>query len=539
MKQTHFSKAAFAVIAVALAALPAEAGTSSSQPPAAGQVAQAPALPVTPLDGLAWRLPPRFATLEAGRLVIDIPAGAGPADALAEADLAPALLLGAEGFSVEVSVEGEKIVRGNRDYYGLKIQLHWTESATGREGWENIPNVSGTFQPRLLRNDAWFKGARSDRATLQLGLQGSTGRVVFDLSTLRGGRGLGLFRPLNQDKRVAYPERVLRDARRRGFMLPGRDPTEDDFATLAEWGANIVRFQMVRDWGKPGSNSDLDEFAGWLDSRLDVLERVVLPLARRHGMKVVLDFHVTPGGRAVGGELPLFYEPRYAEFFVNYWRRIAARFVGNEDVIYGYDLVPEQLFRAAVDYWTLQRMAAEAIREIDPATPIVVEANHWDSPDGFRTLSPLAIDNVIYQVHMYQPDTFTHQGVGKRPVGIRWPDESKGWNRDYLRATLAPVREFQLRHDAKIYVGEFSAIAWAPGAEEYLRECIDIFEEYGWDWTYHAFREWDPWSLEREPDGPNSVRPSADNPRKRVVLEALRKNVAVRPGDPQQEPERQ
>ena len=166
--------------------------------------------------------------------VIDIPAEAGPADALAEADLDPALLRDAEGVSVEVSAECEKIVRGNRDWFGLKIQLHWIESGTGREGWENIPNVSGTFPPRLVRNDAWFKGARPDKATLQLGLQGASGRVVFDLSTLRGGRGLGLFRPLNQDKRVAYPERVSRDVRRRGFMLPGRDPTEDDFATLAE-----------------------------------------------------------------------------------------------------------------------------------------------------------------------------------------------------------------------------------------------------------------------------------------------------------------
>ena len=174
-------------------------------------------------------------------------------------------------------------------------------------------------------------------------------------------------------------------------------------------------------------------------------------------------------------------------------------------------------------------MAAEAIREIDPATPIVVEANHWDTPGGFRTLSPLALDNVIYQVHMYHPDSFTHQGVGNRPVGIRWPDESKGWNQADLRATLAPVRDFQRRHDAKIYVGEFSAIAWAPGAEDYLRACIDLFEEYGWDWTYHAFREWDAWSLEREPDGPRSVRPSADNPRKRVVLEALRQGGASRP----------
>ena len=406
-RHSNSTRAALAAILSGVSACLAggvDSARTEAAPPSAGQVAQAPALPVVPLDELVWHLPPRFATLEDGQFV-------------------------------------------------------------------------------------------------------------------------------NQDKRVAYPERVLRDVRRRGFMLPGRDPTEDDLATLAEWGANIVRFQMVRDWGKPGSNSDLDEFARWLDSRLDVLERVVLPLARRHGMKVVVDFHVTPGGRAAGGELPLFYEPRYAEFFVDYWRRIAARFVGNEDVIYGYDLVnePEQLFRAAVDYWTLQRMAAEAIREIDPTTPIVVEANHWDTPGGFRTLSPLALDNVIYQVHMYHPDSFTHQGVGNRPVGIRWPDESKGWNQADLRATLAPVRDFQRRHDAKIYVGEFSAIAWAPGAEEYLRACIDLFEEYGWDWTYHAFREWDAWSLEREPDGPRSVRPSADNPRRRVVLEALRKNETGSP----------
>jgi hypothetical protein len=35
-------------------------------------------------------------------------------------------------------------------------------------------------------------------------------------------------------------------------------------------------------------------------------------------------------------------------------------------------------------------------------------------------------------------------------------------------AALRPVREFALRHNAKIYVGEFSAIAWAEGAENYL-----------------------------------------------------------------------
>ena len=84
------------------------------------------------------------------------------------------------------------------------------------------------------------------------------------------------------------------------------------------------------------------------------------------------------------------------------------------------------------------------------------------------------------------------------------------------------MRKFQLEHGAKIYIGEFSAIAWAEGADRYLADCISIFEEYGWDWTYHAFREWPGWSVEHEGTGPSDMRPSADTLRKRVLLRAFR-----------------
>ena len=78
--------------------------------------------------------------------------------------------------------------------------------------------------------------------------------------------------------------------------------------------------------------------------------------------------------------------------------------------------------------------------------------------------------------------------------------------KDYLRGILKPVRDFQLKHGARIYVGEFSAVAWAPGAEKYLEDCIALFEEYGWDWTYHAFREWQGWSVEHEGDSATTLR---------------------------------
>ena len=55
----------------------------------------------------------------------------------------------------------------------------------------------------------------------------------------------------------------------------------------------------------------------------------------------------------------------------------------------------------------------------------------------------------------------------------------------------------------------------------YLRDCIAIFDEYGWDWTYHAFREWPGWSVEHEGDDIGHMAPSADNPRKRALLDGF------------------
>ena len=157
--------------------------------------------------------------------------------------------------------------------------------------------------------------------------------------------------------------------------------------------------------------------------------------------------------------------------------------------------------------------------------PVIVESNQWASQGTFADLVPLALTNVIYEVHMYEPDDFTFQRLlGARMWTASYPDESKGWNRDGLARRLKPVRDFQRKYGAKIYNGEFSAVAWAPGAENYLRDCISLFEEYGWDWSYHAFRESSAWDVEKEGDDAASMRPAAtDTPRKRALLEGFRR----------------
>ena len=65
---------------------------------------------------------------------------------------------------------------------------------------------------------------------------------------------------------------------------------------------------------------------------------------------------------------------------------------------------------------------------------------------------------------------------------------------------------------------------WAQGRELYIKDCIDIFESLGWDWTYHAFREWHGWSVEHGSDKADQRRSDTDTPAKKVLLEAFSKN---------------
>ncbi|MEJ2705444.1 MAG: hypothetical protein P8Z79_23635 [Sedimentisphaerales bacterium] len=160
------------------------------------------------------------------------------------------------------------------------------------------------------------------------------------------------------------------------------------------------------------------------------------------------------------------------------------------------------------------------MRAVDPGKPVVFEPSPWGGPDGFDVLEPLDLDRVIYSFHMYRPHSFTHQGVNDSRTGIAYPGEIGGeyLEKERLREEMLPAIEFQKEFNVQIYVGEFSVIRWAPGDSgyRYLRDVIDLFEEYEWDWSYHAFREWDGWSVEHGPDR-NDHSP-AKTPGKRMEL---------------------
>lgn len=465
----------------------------------------------------------KFATRAGDRLIVDVPAGTNrSAHGSIPFDIAR---YDGKGVCATIRARGWRLTPTREKWLGFKFMMPFENARTGTKVYPGSPQIVGDFDWRTLTvcdNDGL---SPRTKGSLTLGIQEGTGRVEFDLSSLRIREVGPLWPVTNQNLRCAYTDRVRKMPVRRGVML-GHGLKEKDFADLEAWGVTLARFQMTRQWNTVGGNRDLADYDRYIDGCLDDLENHLV-WAKRHGIMIVVDLHAAPGSRDERHDEYMFHDPVYAEHFIKTWRRIATRFRGRPE-IFGFDLInePQQTVEAApgCDYWTLQLRAAQAIRAIDPETPVIIESNMYDPPSTFTYMMPMDLTNIIYQSHMYVPSDYTHQGVHDRkgPV-VSYPNAKAGYDAAYLRRQLQPVRDFQLRHGARIYLGEFSAIVWAPGAGDYIRDCIALFEEYGWDWTFHAFREWNGWSVEHEatPETRTPV-PSADNPRKRALLDGFR-----------------
>ncbi len=181
-----------------------------------------------------------------------------------------------------------------------------------------------------------------------------------------------------------------------------------------------------------------------------------------------------------------------------------------------------------LDWPQLAEAAAKKVRAVDPDHAIVIEPAPWGGPEAVSHFAPIDVPNVVYSVHMYLPHPFTHQGVYDNPRGFEYPGLIQGvkWDKDRLRLALKPALDFQRDYGVAMYVGEFSAIRWAPGesACDYLRDVIEIMEEYGWDWAYHAFREWDGWSVEHGPDPKDRSCAKSPTSRRRLLCSWYAKN---------------
>ena len=334
--------------------------------------------------------------------------------------------------------------------------------------------------------------------------------------------------------------------RLRGVMIdPDFFKPEDLKALAGDWKANHIRWQF--NWGNdfpngPADTASIEEYNAWIDQQCEQLDKM-LPELERCGVRVTLDLHTPPGGRLGKGlyEMRMFKEKQFQDAFVATWQKLAQRYK-DAQAIWSYDLLNEPMESAIIfpvagkdlniqiegilNWRELALKTSKEIRKIDPDKTIVIEPAPGAEPyafEGFVPFDKTEVPNVVYSVHMYLPHSFTHQGVKDFPlIGLVYPGlmpDGKYWDREQIRNSLQAVRDFANDYDVAIYVGEFGSIRWAPrnSSYRYLRDCIEIFEEDGWDWAYHAFREYDGWSAEHTTDQ-NNLNPAAEPTDRELLL---------------------
>lgn len=457
---------------------------------------------------------------------VDIPESAGEGGATIKIPIDPKNLGGCV-VRLSARIKSVDVKKPPVAYNGIDIQLH-VKSPT-KEHWYQRSGLYGSGDWREISCEAPIP-ADVALMDLSVGLEKTSGRLWVDdveISVVKARRTRPAVKALydeNGKRRPVYTGHSV--PRLRGAMIsPGRFSEEDLRVLAEEWKANHIRWQM--NWGFPNGRADtatVEEFAAWIDSESQKLDRI-LPLCRKYGVAVCLDLHTSPGGRDKASNARMFERKEYQDAFIETWVKLAKKYK-DEPAIWGYDLLNEPTEtkipegKGILNWRDLAEKTARIIREIDPVKPIIVEPAPWGGPDPLDFFEPIDVPNVVYSVHMYMPHAFTHQGVHGSPTGLEYPGTINGvyWDKERLREALRPAIEFQEDYGVQLYLGEFSAIRWAPNgsAYRYLRDVIDLFEEYQWDWAYHAFREWAGWSVEHI--GPPEQEERAAEPTDREKL---------------------
>ncbi len=307
---------------------------------------------------------------------------------------------------------------------------------------------------------------------------------------------------LAADKR-AYPKQSA-DKRYRGFTVCTLKQKDLEDAAK-KWHANQVRYMMCPIWQRrPGltTQATFDKMVADLPAGLD--------RAKKLGLSVIIDLHQVPVDNPTkdskGKPIPYWDDPAALAKYLECWRRLAKISAGREEDIW-LELANEPLdYRDMPTFpknWPIwAQKGIDEVRKIDKTHPIVISSGPGGLVWGFREFPLLdgRGGEIIYSLHQWQPIRYTHQGVHPGRIQ-RWPgdiNDSGGgwWDRKRLEVELAPVIEFQKRHGVRIYCGEFGVARWAPDATRFLRDNLELMEKYGWDWSYHAFREAGVWSLE-------------------------------------------
>ena len=235
--------------------------------------------------------------------------------------------------AITVRVKYADVTQPKDSWNGTKVQATFLLES-GRQ-WKN-PGGSEFGTADWHQRETSFTAPKEiikEGGSIQLGLQDCTGTVWFDDLKVTIVSQAEIYPPLTPaDYKCVYTDRVKMEHLYRGVMSPGsfnpNTTIQKDLPDLKSWGANLIRWQLIRQWHARNNNQDPDEYLGWVNARIPEVKQV-LDKCQELGIKVVLDLHVAPGGRAESGHMNMFEKKLFADTFEKAWINLATAVKGH------------------------------------------------------------------------------------------------------------------------------------------------------------------------------------------------------------------
>jgi hypothetical protein len=311
-----------------------------------------------------------------------------------------------------------------------------------------------------------------------------------------------------------YQRRVFLELDGGEYMGPGPfgpPYAQADFDNLAALGANYVNLSLAGLYTvQPPYIVDEEAVAN--------LDRLLEMAAQAH-LYAVITFRTGPGRSEfsiIGGDWvdrsyiieTVWTDPAAQAAWADMWRFAAQRYRANPAVA-GYDLMCEPNSNGMLDIWDGQAFyesyagggydwnawypsLVDAIREVDGETPILVSAMSFGDLAWLPYLQVVADPRVVYTFHQYSPHEYTHQEVDQ---GYTYPGRfdtdydgrAETFDLAWLEHWLSLAGGWAADNDRPLAVNEYGAIRWAAGGTQYLRDEMNLFEDYGWNYAIWAW----------------------------------------------------
>lgn len=287
--------------------------------------------------------------------------------------------------------------------------------------------------------------------------------------------------------------------------------TPDDIRLIHQLGFDHIRLSIdaapLLDWQR--NWADGTAFMGELDR--------VVKLATEQNLAVIIDIHPESSYKAT-----LFQGTDSVEHFAMLWRALATHFAPFDPSLVFFEIMNEPEQSDPYRWQGIEAFVAQQIRTAAPNNTIIACGAHWSGLDDLLQLEPLALPNIIYTFHDYEPFAFTHQGATwtlpevQPERDIPYPSTPENvqknlaqeptlasqyfvqqygldrWDAHRIDVTLAFAEKWSTLHHAPVYVGEFGVhrpYANPAMRVQWIRDMRTMMEKHHLGWAMWDYSE--------------------------------------------------